>query len=227
MSLRAIVFDFDGVIANSEPLHYQGFRDVLADEGVSLAETDYYARYLGYDDVGTFQAIGVAHGAAWTLAHIGELVARKAVRLEALERDGAILFPGAAAAVRRAAAAVPLAIASGALGAEIRRVLDRENLTSCFTAIVAAGDTKLSKPAPDPYVRALARLAAALGDRVAAADCVAIEDSRWGLQSARAAGLRTVGITHTFAARELAGADLVIDSLDELDIEQLVKFCSG
>ena len=98
-------------------------------------------------------------GAAWTTAHIADLVARKAVRLEVLERDASLLFPGAAAAVRRAAAAVPVAIASGALGAEIRRVLDREQLTSCFTAIVAAEDTPFSKPAPDPYLRALVLLA--------------------------------------------------------------------
>src|SRR5882672_8214881 len=135
MPLRAIVFDFDGVLANSEPLHFQGFRDVLADEGVALTRDDYYSRYLGFDDAGVFQAIAGERGAAWTAAHIGELVARKAVRLEVLERDASILFPGAATAVRRAAAEVPVAIASGALGAEIRRVLDREQLTGCFTAI--------------------------------------------------------------------------------------------
>jgi len=91
MSLRAIVLDFDGVIANSEPLHFQAFRDVLAEEGVTLTEGDYYARYLGFDDVAAFQAIAVACGGAWTTAHIGELAARKAARLESLEcvRGGA------------------------------------------------------------------------------------------------------------------------------------------
>jgi beta-phosphoglucomutase len=226
MSLRAIVFDFDGVLANSEPLHFQGFRDVLADEGVALTRDDYYARYLGYDDAGVFLAIAGERGAAWTAAHIGDLVARKAVRLEALERDGSILFPGAAAAVRRAAADVPVAIASGALGAEIRRVLDREQLTSCFTAIVAAEDTPFSKPAPDPYLRALALLEPALGGRVAARECVAVEDSHWGLASARAAGLRTVGITHTYDSKALADADLVIDSLDALELRVLTQLCS-
>jgi beta-phosphoglucomutase-like phosphatase (HAD superfamily) len=226
MPLRAIVFDFDGVIANSEPLHFQGFRDVLAEEGVALARDDYYALYLGYDDAGVFRAIAEERGAAWTTAHIGDLVARKAVKLEVLERDASILFPGAAAAVRRAAAAVPVAIASGAIRADIRRVLDREQLTTCFTAIVAAEDTPFSKPAPDPYLRALALLAPALGGRVAARDCVAIEDSHWGLESARAAGLRTVGITHTYGAPALADADLVIDSLDALDLRALAQLCS-
>src|SRR5438034_11654236 len=106
MSLRAIVFDFDGVIANSEPLHFHAFRDVLAEEGVTLTERDYYARYLGFDDVRAFHAIGAASGRAWTTAHVGEFVARKAVRLEALERDLSILFPGTGGAVRRASAAM-------------------------------------------------------------------------------------------------------------------------
>jgi beta-phosphoglucomutase-like phosphatase (HAD superfamily) len=194
--LRAIVFDFDGVIANSEPLHFLAFRDVLGGEGVALAEADYYAHYLGYDDVGVFQAVDAARR-AWTPSDIAALVSRKAVRFEELERDVSVLFPGAADAIRRAAAQVPVAIASGAIGAEIRRVLEREQLTGCFTAIVAAEDTPVSKPAPDPYAHAVSLLAPACGGSLAPGDCVAIEDSLWGLQSARAAGLRTVAVTNT------------------------------
>jgi beta-phosphoglucomutase len=227
MSLRAIVFDFDGVIANSEPLHYQGFREVLAEERVPLAEDDYYARLLGFDDVGVFQAVSRERALGWTPAQIAGLVARKAARLERLERDVSVLFPGAADAIRRAAAAVPIAIASGALGAEIRRVLDRAQLTQFFKAIVAAEDTPVSKPAPDPYLHAVAQLSAAVGERIAPSDCVAIEDSQWGLQSARAAGLKTVGITNTYASAALADADLVISGLNALNIEQLVKVCSS
>ena len=125
--LRAIVFDFDGVIANSEPLHFRAFRDVLADEGVTLTEADYYARYLGFDDVGVFQAFGAGPRPHGRVVDIAALVGAKGGPLEALERDVSVLFPGAAAAIRRAAAAMPIAIASGALGAEIRRVLEHES----------------------------------------------------------------------------------------------------
>ncbi len=225
--LRAIVFDFDGVIANSEPLHFQAYRDVLAGEGVTLSERDYYDRYLGYDDAGAFRNIGVERGLAWTREHIEALIARKANTLEALERDVSVLFPGAADAVRRASAAMPIAIASGARGDEIRRVLDREDLTRCFTAIVAAEDTAVSKPAPDPYLRALALLADAAGGRLAARDCVAIEDSRWGLESARAAGLRTVAVTNTYGQSTLSMADLVVVSLDAIDLDVLARLCIG
>jgi HAD superfamily hydrolase (TIGR01509 family) len=221
--LRAIVFDFDGVIANSEPLHFAAFRDVLAAEAIVLTEADYYARYLGYDDVGVFQAIDQVAG-AWAAADIARLVARKAVRLEELERHVSVLFPGAADAIRRASAAVPIAIASGALGAEIRRVLERERLAGCFTAIVSAEDTPVSKPAPDPYRRAVSLLSQACGAPLAAAECVAVEDSRWGLESARAAGLRTVAVTTSYPAAALAdAADLVIPSLESLDLAVLSR----
>ena len=223
--LRAIVFDFDGVIVNSEPLHFAALRDILADEGVELTEHDYYARYLGYDDLRAFQAIGLDRGVAWTTAAIDALVDRKAIRLETLERNTSMLFPGAAAAVRRAAAAMPIAIASSARGDEIRRVLEREGLSACFTAIVAAEDALTCKPAPDPYLRALALLAPSFDGGLDACDCVAIEDSPWGLESARAAGLRTVGVTQTYEAAELGHADLVITSLAELDLRALAQLC--
>jgi HAD superfamily hydrolase (TIGR01509 family) len=225
MPLHAIVFDFDGVIADSEPLHFRGYRDVLAEEGIALPEHDYYADYLGFDDVGAFEAIGRRYGTAWSRERIRHLVSRKAVRLEELERDVSVLFPGAADAIRRASEAMPIAIASGARGDEIRRVLMREGLSNCFTAVVAAEDTPVSKPAPDPYLRALALLAPACGPCLEAADCVAIEDSHWGLESARTAGMRTVAVTNTYAA-DLLSADLTIGSLRDLDLDLLDRLCS-
>ena len=220
MALRAIVFDFDGVIANSEPLHFRGYRDVLAGEGVALTERDYYSQYLGFDDVGAFEAIGRRHGAAWSDDRIKDLVARKAARLEVLERDVSVLFPGAADAIRRASAVMPIAVASGARGEEIRRVLRREQLDTFFTAIVSAEDTPVSKPSPEPYLRALDLLRAARGAAIDAARCVAIEDSRWGLESARAAGMRTIAVTNTYDKAALtAYADAVIPSLAQFDLD--------
>ena len=138
--------------------------------------------------------------------------------MERLEQDASILFPGADAAIRRAAALVPLAIASGALGAEIRRVLDREELTPCFTAIVAAEDTPVSKPAPDPYLRAVALLAEALGGPLRAVGVrrhrglavgTAVGAGR-GPAHGRASPTRTTGPR----SRPMP----VISSLDELDV---------
>jgi beta-phosphoglucomutase len=212
--IRAVVFDFDGVIANSEPLHFRAYRDVLANRGIALTEAAYYEHYLGYDDVGAFRAIAADSGGSFTDADIADLVARKAVRLEALEKDGSVLFPGAREAIARTASKWPVAIASGALKAEIVRVLDHEGLRSYFPVIVSAEDTPASKPDPAPYLLAVRLLEGSVPGLIPSA-CLAIEDSKWGLVSARNAGLRTIGITHTYPASELAdAADVVIDHLD-------------
>ncbi|MFN7916068.1 MAG: HAD family phosphatase [Vicinamibacterales bacterium] len=217
--MRAVVFDFDGVLANSEPLHFRGYRDVLAPRGVALTESSYYQNYLGYDDVGAFRAIATDFGVTFTEADIADLVARKAVRLEELERSASVLFPGAREAVLRMAAAGPIAIASGALKGEILRVLDHEGLRAHVPIVVAAEDTPASKPDPAPYLLAVERLAARHPGLQASA-CVAIEDSKWGLMSARAAGLKTVGITQTYPAPALAAAaDVIIDHLDQFTPE--------
>ena len=84
--------------------------------------------------------------------------------------------------------------------------------------MVAAEDTQASKPSPAPYLRAVSLLAASLGQPLTPRDCVAIEDSRWGLDSASAAGLKTIAVTHTYPASALGSVDLTIDSLDALTI---------
>ena len=225
--LSAIIFDFDGVIANSEPLHFRAYERVLAGVGVTLSQHDYFARYLGFDDVGAFEAIALDRGMTWTQHDVAALVARKAIELEALERDVSVLFPGAADAIARAAAVVPIAIASGARGEEIRRVLRREQLDAFFTAVVSAEDTPVSKPSPEPYLRALELLRAARGTAIDAARCVAIEDSRWGLESARGAGMRTIAVTSTYDKSALtAYADVVIPSLATLDLDVVVSLVS-
>ena len=132
-----------------------------------------------------------------------------------------MLFPGAEAAIVRLAAELPLAIASGALRTEILHVLQQANLARFVHAVVAAEDTPASKPAPDPYLCAVSLLATSIGQPLAPGECVAIEDSRWGLDSARAAGLRTIAITHTYPASQLGPVDLAIDSLEALTVARI------
>ena len=220
--IRAVIFDFDGVIADSEPLHLAAFRDVLQQERVVLTSQDYYERYLGYDDAAVFRHMSRDRGLTWSDAHVAQLVERKATRLEEIERDQSVLFPGADSLIRRLASTFHLGIASGALRAEIDHVLERNGLAAYFDAIVAAEDSPASKPAPDPYLKAVSRLAAAVGQPLRPEECVAIEDSRWGLESARVAGLHTVAVTHTYSAAELS-ADLIVSSLDALDTAALGK----
>jgi beta-phosphoglucomutase len=222
--IRAVVFDFDGVIANSEPLHFRAFRDVLAAEGLTLTEEAYYSRYLGYDDVRAFRAIAADANRTIEEAALAKWVARKAARLEALEHGISVLFPGAREAIARLAHAVPIAIASGALRHEILRVLEHAQLTAFFSVVVAAGDTPASKPDPAPYRKAIELLRATRNRALLPSECAAVEDSHWGLISAKNAGLRTIAITHSYPAAELFEAELVIDHLDELTFELLRRF---
>lgn len=226
-ALQAIVFDFDGVIADSEPLHLKAFQQALAPEGIELTAADYYARYLGYDDVGLFEALARDRAMAMSGDEIAGLVVRKGERMQALLRSGSVLFPGATEFIREAAAAVPIAIASGAMRHEIDEVIDAAGMADLFATIVAAGDTPQSKPSPEPYRLALDRLRTAVGREIDPRRAVAIEDSRWGLESAHGAGLRLVGVTNSYPAHELAGAELVVDSLLALTLPALERLCAS
>jgi len=226
-SLHAIVFDFDGVIADSERLHLRAYQEVLSPEGITLSSADYFARYLGYDDVGVFKALGRDHDVPMDDRRVSDLIARKGQRYESLAAAGELLFPGAADFIRTAATAVPIAIASGALTHEIEEVLERAGLRRLFPVIVGADQTEHSKPHPDPYQAAFTRLRAQSGLDLLAGRTVAIEDSRWGLVSARAAGLRCVAVTNSYAEAELrADAELVVPGLNALTLDALDALCA-
>ena len=220
-ALQAIIFDFDGVIANSEPMHLRAFQDTLAAEGIRLAADEYYARYLGYDDVGMIETLARDRGLAMSARQVTALVARKGARMQELMHSGAVLFPGAADFIRESAAAVPVAIASGALRHEIVEILEAAGLSGLFPVIVASGDTPESKPSPAPYQLAHMRLQSHVGRELNPRRCVAIEDSRWGLASAQGAGLRCVGVTNSYSADALPGAELVVGGLADLTLETL------
>ena len=226
MPLRGIVFDFDGVIADTEAAHLAAFQDSLDGSGLALSADDYYQRYMGYDDVGTLRALGRDHGRPLGDGDISRLAAAKARRFEARVRGGRVLFPGAAACIERLAAVAPLAIASGALHAEIEAILTAAKLRERFVAIVAADDVQRSKPAPDSYRRAV-ELLADTGSGAEPSSFVAIEDTVWGIEAAHAAGLPCVALTHSYPAAALAMADAVLDSLDDVQPAVLQQLCGG
>ena len=207
--IKAIVFDFDGVLADSEPLHLRSYQQVLSTLGVTLTRDEYYADYLGYDDQGVFTNLAAAHGFALDPRRLELLIAEKGRVYDAIVASGDVLYPGAAACVAQLAAGFPLGIASGALRREIEAILRGASIDHHFRFIVASGDTPQSKPAPDPY-----RRAAELHGH-APQECLAIEDSRWGIESARAAGLRCIAVTHTYPADQLSMADRIVESLAE------------
>ena len=216
--IHAVVFDFDGVLADSEPLHLRAYQEVFSGLGVTLHRDEYYSRYLGFADDAVFTMVAEAYGWQLTPTQVESLIEEKAIVFDAMLAGADVLYPGAAECVERLARDFPLGIASGALRHEIVAILERYQLAGHFRFIVAAGDTPASKPSPDPY-----RRAAALHGVVPDA-CMAIEDSRWGIESAKTAGLRCIGITNTYPASELDAADATISTLAEFTREFIKRF---
>ncbi len=227
MTPDAVIFDFDGVLANSEPLHLRVYQELLAAEGIVFTAPEYYDRYLGFDDVGVFEALARDKGLEIGNGRLAELIERKTSIFQAIIAGGSVLFSGAEACVRAVAAVCPVAIASGALRHEIELILDGAGLSDAFPVIVAAGETPNGKPAPDPYVKALALLESRSQRPLAPARSIAIEDSQWGLVSARAAGLRTLGLATSYPAEALTHADTTLPDIRSVTVERLALLVSS
>ena len=222
MAYRLVIFDFDGVLADSEPVHLHVFQTVLVQIGVTLTAEEYYAKYLGYSDRDAFIHVLRDRGLSIGEPELASLLETKKALFPQAIGDHA-LYPGAAECVARVAARVPIAIASGALRPEIELILDRSGLRAQFPIIVAAGETPRSKPHPDPYARAyeLLRRGGHVPIEGTAADVVAIEDSEWGLQSARGAGLRTIAVLTSYTRDRLPSAEAWVPSIADVPPERL------
>jgi HAD superfamily hydrolase (TIGR01509 family) len=219
MPMLAAVFDFDGVLVDSEPLHFHSLRDTLLADGVEITETEYWSVYLAYDDRGALRRALEHHGETADPERVERLARAKAERFSILLPE-VPLFPGARELVRALRSEVPLAIASGARRGEVEAVLEGVGLRDAFSAIVGAEDVPRTKPDPAPYLEAVRRLAAT-GRLLAPADCVAIEDSQPGIASALASGMKVVGVAHSYPAEKIRSAHRVVDSLVGLSAADL------
>jgi beta-phosphoglucomutase len=211
--IAAVIFDFDGVLADTERLHLSAFQEVFSTRGWSLDEATYFDRYLGCDDRGLVVTFARDQRLDVGDSEIGAIVTAKTHAFERRFENGEVLFPSARMCVERMAVRYTLGIASGAARAEILSILDAADLRRRFSTIVSADDVLETKPSPEPYLTAARRLG------VDPAACIAIEDSPPGLEAAHAAGMRTVGITTTLSRALLGQADLVIDDLSEFTPE--------
>ena len=220
--LRAIIFDFDGVIADTEPLHFAALRQVLAGIEILLTETEYYADYLGFDDRACFTAALQQHHRQLTPALLSQLMRDKAHAYLAAVRQQLVIFPGVRELVREAAERYPLAIASGALRTEIELILEESGLRKAFRHITGAEDVTRGKPAPDPFLHAMAGLNG-LRDHepLVPGDCLVIEDSLPGIRGARAAGMKVLAVANTHACQDLHEADSMTHSLADIRLSDL------
>lgn len=198
--VRAIVFDFDGVIVDSEPVHEDATRRAVRAAGMDFPHEKYVEEYIGYDDRDLFRAIARDHGRELGVPELLELRRVKEGFVQEMLRAGmAPAWPGSVELIRRAAEAGPIAVCSGALRAEIEPVLERLGVRGLFGVIVSADDVSRSKPHPACYELTAARLG------VRAGACVAIEDTPMGATAARDAGMRVAGVCHVLGSGAFHG----------------------
>jgi HAD superfamily hydrolase (TIGR01509 family) len=225
--LRAVIFDFDGVITDSEILHFRAFNAVLAPHGFELTKHEYYKDYLGMADKDCFKALIGEGRLRLQEAQIPVLIQQKTRLFEQLARTEGRIIEG----VREfldvlARAQVPIAICSGALRPEIELILEEAGLRGHFDIIVSAEEVHRGKPDPEGFLLTLQRLNDIWPDPIAPEYCVVIEDSHWGLKAARAAGMRTIAVTNTYEPAQLKQADKIVARLDQLTMAELQKICS-
>lgn len=219
--IRAVIFDFNGVLVDDEHVHFALFREVLAAERVVISERDYHEKYLGLDDRGCFEAALGDAGQEAGRSRVDALIARKAGRYVEVAEAGLRFFPSAAECLHALARRWPLAICSGALRPEIEFSLGKLHARQHVAAIVSAEDTTRCKPDPQGYLMALEALRgcpAAGVPNLEAGECLVIEDSLAGVVSAKSAGMHAAGVANTYRPDELeqAGADFVLTGLAEL-----------
>ncbi len=216
--MRAVLFDFNGVIADDEASHFEAFREVLTPRGIALDRARYDAELLGLDDAGVARHLFPGAG---TEEH-ARFLADKSAAYDALTAGGVPAFPGAVElVVALAERGVPLAIVSGALRHEIERILGGYGLLDRFRIVVAAEDVRHCKPDPEGYLLGFEMLRAQ--GLVATADrCVVVEDSPAGIEAALSAGMRVVGVAHSAKLAELHRAHEAVPRIGDLSAETLL-----
>jgi HAD superfamily hydrolase (TIGR01509 family) len=213
--MRAVLFDFDGVLVDSEPLHFRAMRAALVAEGFTIDEEEYWRHLLAHDDRGAIRIALERHGLPYDGARIDAVTRRKAEAFEAVLADIAF-FPGVPELVLSLSRELPLAIASGARRVEIEAILEAGGLRDAFSAVVGIDDVSRSKPDPEPYLTAMRRLNGR-APGLQPAQCLVIEDSTTGIAAGLAAGMKVLAVTNSYPAARLASAHRVVDSLAGLD----------
>jgi len=224
--LKAVIFDFDGVITDSEILHLRAFNRSLVPYGIEISTKDYYANYLGYSDFDCYKAL-IDNGLLKIDEHqIDKILGQKCKIFEELTRTEGRTIEGVHEFLKMLKKSnVPMAICSGSLMAEIELMLDEAKLRHFFSVIVSAEQVKKGKPSPEGFLLTLKKLNKKCHPPIAARECIVIEDSRWGLAAGKAAGMHTVAVTNSYDAGQLTLAEKVVARLDELTIDDLQQLC--
>ncbi len=221
--LKAIIFDFNGVILDDEPLHFQSMRDTVADIGIQITREEYWSRYLPLDDAACLETICRSRNRTLDPSERQRLLELKALGYRKLLQGRVPVFPGAAEFIQAAAARYPLALASGARRDEIESALQAAGLAGFFSVVAGAEDFVRGKPHPECYVFTLGMLNRKLNGKapIRPHECLVIEDSVGGVRGAREAGMVCLALTNTYDRESLGAANRVVSSLREVRVEDL------
>lgn len=205
--MKGIVFDMDGVIVDSEPHHICAFEEVFDEMGYGDSHGIRFEDYVGRSDRAVWDDFIQVHKPDYSLERLTHW---KQDRVIEILKKTEPLFEGLPELVASLSGTYPLGLASGSLHAVIDPVLDMGDLRRHFRTVVSVEDVGQPKPAPDVYLKAVANLG------LEPAHCLAIEDSKFGIESALAAGMSVVAITNSFPKGELSKANGVVESYSEL-----------
>ena len=222
--IRAILFDFNGVIADDETAHVECFCRALREFGLVLSEDEYYGTYLGMDERTCTTLLLTARDGKSDAELVRQIQERKA---ELFRHHPAAqkpeLFPGVIEFVQAAGPLCRLAIASGGRREQVNRALHGTAIERVIELIVSADDCPVGKPDPAIYLLTLKRLNDVVRPLLRPDECLVIEDSKAGIRAARAAGMPVLGLATTYPADELREADCVMPSLAGVDPEALLR----
>ncbi len=231
--LRTVIFDFDGVITDSEILHFRAFNQILGQYGIELSKQEYYKTYLGFNDADCYGQL-IQHGLLKVeQEQIGNLIEeKKHIYKELAKTEGKMIEGVREFLTLLEENSIPMAICSGSLLTEVEMVLEDTGLRHLFEVIVSGEQVKKGKPDPEGFLLTLKRLnsnvsLALAGNKIhiLPVECIVIEDSHWGLEAAKVAGMHTIAVTNSYEAEQLGMAEKVVNQLNELSIDDLQKLC--
>ncbi len=224
--LNAIIFDFDGVIIDAEPLHLKAFQLTLREEGINLTAKDYYDKYLALDDKTCLAMVLKDNSINFDRVLIDALILRKSRYYDKFIRENLVIFPGVVDFIRKTYGKYALAIGSGALRNEIEFILEYAGIRRQFEIIVCADDVENCKPNPEVFMKALERINKHDSTKsriIYPYECLVIEDSIAGIKAAHYAGMKCLAVTNSYPSEKLSEADMIVRSLEEVKIVDIEK----
>jgi beta-phosphoglucomutase len=220
---HAVLFDFDGVLVNSEPLHFFAFHDVLKAEHIELTEEQYYRELIGFDDKGAFKHIFELSGRTLDPKTFLRVMTRKSeVMMEQIHSRKYTALPGVEEFVRGLWRRCPLGVCSGGLREEIEIMLEGVALRDCFSVITSAEDVDVGKPDPRGYVLTAQKLAAKLKHELKPADCLIVEDAPTVIREVKKLGFPTLAVATSYSLDRLSEADWAVESLTPEHVKKKV-----